>query len=154
MRGDTSHMDLAGAKVDKKQDVVRYQPTQRPDLGREEVGGHQHLHMRADELLPGGGRLAFWRWGNAMAFEDVAHGLVTDRVPEVREGADNSIVAPGAILLGQANDQRRQRWIDGGTPWSLALRGAVKLLGHKFAVPAKNRVGLDDRGHLLEGLPT
>jgi hypothetical protein len=47
-------MDLPAAKVDEKQDVVRHQPTQCPDLGGEEVGGDQHVQMRADELLPCG----------------------------------------------------------------------------------------------------
>src|SRR5207244_10060397 len=124
----------------------------RPDLGREEVGGHQHLHMRADELLPGGGRPAFWSGRNTMTFEDVAHGLVTDRVPEVGEGADDPIVAPGAMLPGQANDQRLQLWIDGGTPWRLTLCGAVKLLRDELAMLAKNRDGFDDGSHFLQGL--
>src|SRR5439155_20827468 len=108
-------VDLPAAKRDEKQHVVRHQPAQRPDLGREEVGGHQHLHMRADELLRGGGRPAFWSGRNTMTFEDVAHGLVTDRVPEVGEGADDPIVAPGAMLPGQANDPALpalDRWWD------------------------------------------
>src|SRR4029450_8111251 len=78
--------------------------------------------------------------------------LVTDRVSEVGEGSDDAIVAPGAILLRHANDQRLQLWIEGGTPRSLALLGAIKLLGHKFAVPAKNRLGLDDVGDFLQSL--
>jgi len=53
--------------------------------------------------------------------------------------------------LRHVNDQRLQLWIDCGTPRSLALCGAVKLLGDKFAVPAKNRVGCDDGGHFLQG---
>ena len=53
--------------------------------------------------------------------------------------------------MRHAHDQRFQRWIDGGTPRSLALRGAVTLLGDKFAVPAKKRVGCDDGGHFLHG---
>ena len=79
-------------------------------------------------------------------------GLVTDRVPEVGKGPDNPIVAPGAMLLRQTHDQRLQLWIDGRTPWRLALRGAIKLLGHKFAVPAKDRLGFDDRGYFLQSL--
>ena len=39
-----------------------------------------------------------------------------------------------------------------GRPRRLALLRAVKLLGHEFAVPAENRVGLDDGGHFLQGL--
>src|SRR5438445_2046096 len=108
--------------------------------------------MRADELLPCRGRLALWRRWEAMALEDVAHGLVTDRVPEVGEGADDPVVAPGAILLRHADDQRLQLLVNGGSPWALPVCGAIKLLGHELTVPAKNRVGLDDLGHLPQGL--
>jgi len=54
--------------------------------------------VRADELLPRGGGLALWRWGNAMAFQDVAHCLVTDRQTQVGEGADNTVIAPNTFV--------------------------------------------------------
>ena len=87
-----------------------------------------------------------------MALQDVAHGLVTDGVAQVGQGADDPIIAPGAILLRHAHHQRLQLLVDRGTARGLALLGAVKLLRHEFAVPAENRVGLDDRGHFLQGL--
>src|SRR5438270_2558231 len=89
---------------------------------------------------------------DAMPFQNIAHGLVTDREPEVGQGADDPIVAPGAILLRQAHDQRLQLWIDGGASWGLPLLGAIKLLDDQCAVPAKNRLGLDDRGDFFQGL--
>src|SRR5215468_1742934 len=95
-----------------------------------------------------------WRWRDAMALEDVAHRLVTDRQAEVGQGADNPVIAPRAILLGHADNQGLQLWVDLRSSWSLALGGAVELLGHQFAVPAKNRVGFDDRGHFPQGLFT
>src|SRR2546421_10535617 len=79
MRRHTSHMDLPTPKVNEKQDVVRYQPAQGPGLGGEEIRRHEDVHMRADELFPRGGRLALWRRWDAVAFEDVAHRLRTDR---------------------------------------------------------------------------
>ena len=44
--------------------------------------------------------------------------------------------------------------VDRGATGRFALLGAVKLLGDQFAVPAKNRVGFDDRGHFPQGLFT
>jgi hypothetical protein len=73
--------------VDEEQHVVRHQPSQRPDLGGEEVGRHEDVHVRADELCPRGRSLALWRWGEAVALEDVAHRLVTDSVAKVGQGA-------------------------------------------------------------------
>src|SRR5262249_10563301 len=129
----------------------RHQPTQRPDLSSEEVSGDQYIQMRTNKLLPRGGRLALWRRRDAMSLQDIAHGLVTDGVPEVGQGADDPVIAPGAVLLGHADDQRLQLRVDAGATRSLALLRAVKLLGHELTVPAKNRVRLDDRGHVLEG---
>ena len=99
--------------------------------------------------LPGGPRLALGSRGNAMAFQDIAHRLVTDRVPEVGEGADNPVIAPGVILPRHADDQRFELLVDGGTPGGLTLLGTVNLLRHQFAVPGENRVGFDDIGHGL-----
>ena len=87
-----------------------------------------------------------------MAFEDIAYRLITHCQAEVGQGADNPVIAPRTILLGHADNQGFQLWVDLRSSWSLALGGAVKLLGHQFAVPAENRVRLDDRGHLLQGL--
>src|SRR5438552_17474856 len=108
--------------------------------------------MRANELLPGGRLRAFRSWWDTMAFQDVAHRLVTDRVPEVGEGADNPVIAPGVILPRHADYQRFELVVDCGTPEGLTLLGTVKLLRHKFAVPGENRVGFDDIGHCLQGL--
>src|SRR6266705_1967272 len=141
MRRDACDMDLPATQVDEKEYVVGYQATQRPDLSSEEVGRHKDVHVRADELLPRGGGLALWGRGDAMAFQDVAHRLVTDRIAQVGQGADNTVIAPGAVFLGH-----------GGASRTLALRRAIELLGHQLAMPAQNGVGLDDRGHFLQGL--
>ena len=65
-----------------------------------------------------------------MAFQDVAHGLVTEGVPKIGEGSHNPVVAPRAILL---------RHPDRLTP---PVRGQS----------GDALVGLDDRGHFLQGL--
>src|SRR5262249_25710969 len=149
MRRHPRDMDLSAAQMDEKEDVIGYQPTPRPHLSSEEVRRDQEIEVCADKLLPRGGALAFWRRRDTVTLEDVPHRLVADRIAQVGEGADDPIVAPGTILLSHAHDQGLQLWINGGTPWGLALCRAVKLLGHQFAVPAENRVGLDDRGHVL-----
>src|SRR5262245_65075789 len=108
--------------------------------------------MRTDELFPGSGRLALGRRRDAMALEDVAHGLVTDSVSEVHQGANEPVVAPGAILPRHAHHQRLQLRVDRGTPWGPALLRAVEFPGHKLTVPGENGVRFDDGGDFLEGL--
>jgi hypothetical protein len=81
-----------------------------------------------------------------MALEDVAHRLSTDCQPQVGQGADDPVIAPGAILPSYADNQRFELLVDGGTAWRRPLLGAIKLLGDQFAVPAEDRSGLDDGG--------
>src|SRR5882724_11220480 len=134
----------------EKQDVVRDQPTQCPDLGGEEVGGHQHVHVRADECFPRGGGLALGCRRKTMALENVAHRLVTHSVSQVRQGPHDPVVAPGAILPRHAHHQGLQLLVDRGAARSLALLGSIKLLRHALAMPAENRVGLDNGGDFFQ----
>src|SRR5262249_2181119 len=67
MRRHARNMHLPTAQMDEKEHVVRHQSPQGPDLGGEEAGGPQPIHMRADELFPRGGGLALWRWWDAVA---------------------------------------------------------------------------------------
>jgi hypothetical protein len=108
MRRDARHMDLPTAQVQEKQDVIRHEPPERPDLGGEEVGRHEDVEMRADELLPCRGGLTLGGGWKAMALQDVAYRLGTDGVPEVGQGADDPVIASGAIFLGHAHDQGLQ----------------------------------------------
>src|SRR5215475_13419125 len=91
MRCEAGHVDLPARKVDKKQHVRRYQAGLGPDLGSEEVSGHEDIQVRADELFPRRGGLTLWCWREAMALEDVANSLVTDGIPEVGECADDPV---------------------------------------------------------------
>ena len=75
-------------------------------------------------------------------------------VAQVRQGANDSVVAPGAVLPRHTHDQSLQFLVDQGTAGSLTLCRAVKLLRHELPVPAKNRVRCDDHGHFLESLLT
>jgi hypothetical protein len=139
MRRDAGNMDFPAAKVDEKQDVICHQPAQGPHFRGEKIGRHKDVHVRADELLPGRGGLALWRWEEAMAFQDVAHGLVTDGIPEVGQSSDDPVVAPRAILLRDAHHQGFQLLVNLRPPHRLTLLRAITLLGDQCAVPAENR---------------
>src|SRR5712691_3074664 len=135
-------IDLPTTKMDEKQDVVCYQPAQRPDLGGEEVGRHEDVQMRADKLLPGGGRLPLRCWGKVMALQDVADALVTDRIAQVCQSPHDAVIAPGAILPGYAHNQRLQFRDNFWTAWGPPLGGAVKLLGDQLRCQPRMVSGL------------
>src|SRR5262245_24977203 len=131
-------------QVDKKQHAVRHKPAQCPDLGCEEVSGNKHVQMRANKLLPCGRGLALWRWWHAMALENVAYGLVISGTPQVSQSPHNAIVVPLAILLGHADNQGLQIWVDLRSSWWFAMLGAVKLLRYERTMPTENGIGLDN----------
>jgi hypothetical protein len=78
-----------------------------------------------------------------VSFQDIANGLITDRIAEMGQGADYTIVPPGPILSGQAHHQGFQLRIDRRAPWRPAFLRAVELLGDELAMPGQNGVGLD-----------
>src|SRR6266851_6801016 len=80
MRRDASYRDLPTAQMQEKPDIICHEPTPCPNLGGEEVGRHEDVHVRADTLLPRRGRLALRGQREAVALEDVAHGLIADRI--------------------------------------------------------------------------
>jgi hypothetical protein len=43
------------------------------DQGRPVAGEarDEHVHVHADELVPGCGRLALWNWSNTMPLQDI-----------------------------------------------------------------------------------
>ena len=55
-------------------------------------------------------------------------------------------------ILGHADNQGLQLWVDLRSSWWLALLGAVKLLGHERAMPAENGIGRDHLGDFFQGL--
>src|SRR5207244_13572158 len=97
-------------------------------------------------LDPRGGGLALCGRWDTVALQGVAHGLVTDDVPEIGQGADDAIIAPGTILFRHAHHQILYGLVNRGASRSLALLEAVELLGHELTMPAKNRLRLDDGG--------
>ena len=87
-----------------------------------------------------------------MAFQDVTHRLSTDGQAQVGQGTDKTVITPGAVFLGHADDQRLELWGDFGAAWGLPLGGTVKLLGDEFPVPGEDGGGFDDCRHFLERL--
>ena len=108
--------------------------------------------MRAEKFLPGGRFLALWSRRNAMALEDATHRLITDGQTQVGQGADDPVIAPGAVFLGHAENQGFEVLINLGSSSRLALPRAITFLGDQCAVPAENRIGFDESGNLLQGL--
>src|SRR4030095_11717305 len=73
-------------------------------------------------------------------------------IAQIREGADDPVVAPRAILPRHAYHEGLNLRVDHGTTGSLALGGTIKFLGYELAVPGQDRRGLDETCHSPQGL--
>jgi len=78
-----NRLDLVMAKVDEVQEARHRQPKPTPHLAIEEASRHQHIQVASDELAPGHRLFALGSGRDAMAFEDIAHRLVADRITQV-----------------------------------------------------------------------
>ncbi len=145
-------VDSTRCDVDEEEHVVRHEAGLRPDLRREEVGGCEHVHVCSYELLPRRGLLAVWRRRNPMALQHVPDGLIAHDVAKVCKGANDAVVAPASVLACEADDQILDISIDRGPAGVRSLLRAIELPRDEPSVPGQDRVGLDDVGHLLEGL--
>jgi hypothetical protein len=70
-------MNWVTTRVDKAQQARGDHSKPVPRLTVADIGGQQHRQVGPDELVPRDGFFAFrCRW-DAMAFEDIANGLIT-----------------------------------------------------------------------------
>ncbi len=102
-----------------------------------------------EERLPGRSPAPFGSWFDAVVLQNPLHRISGDRVSEVGERATDPGVAPPRILhghphseIGEPTCRHRSASTSPGT--------AIGLLGDQHPVPAQNRVGCDDAGHLSQ----
>ena len=144
MACDAGKSDAPALQINEEKDVVGGEPTPGQNLDCEEVAAGKHRHVRGDEILPCGGLAAFRRWCDAVAFQHVPDSLVGDLVAESGNSAGDPIVAPAAVLLRHANDQRFDLGLDARPSWIGTMFGSIELTGDQATVPTENRLGLGD----------
>ncbi len=86
--------------------------------------------MGLDKLCPRGGLFTLRRRRNIVALENIAHGLIADRISQVLKRPLNTVIAPGSVLPGHADHQGFYLGVDSRPSRGLAMLGAVKLLCH------------------------
>jgi hypothetical protein len=80
--------------VDEKKEVRNRQSKPRPYFMLKKVGGEQHVQVETDKFSPSHSLFALWGRGNAVAFEDVPHRLVTDCIAQMVQCALDAGIAP------------------------------------------------------------
>ena len=99
MSGDAAQPHSATADLDEEQNVVRDEPSPCQHFDREEVRASEHVHMRLDELLPGGRATPLGRRWDLVTTQDVADRLIGDPMAQVGQRAHDPIIAPGPVFV-------------------------------------------------------
>src|SRR5262245_8729292 len=136
VNGDSGDIYPAAFKMDEKQHVVGRQPAQRQHLRREKVGPRQQRQVGPNEGLPCGRALALRCRRQSVTSQNISHRLIGNLIPEIGQGADNPVIAPGAVLLGHANNQFLNCPLDPGSAWASMLR-AIELARDEPSVPSR-----------------
>ena len=103
------------------------------------------------KFLPGRGFTTLWGCRHAAPLEDIAHGLVTDLVAQLRQGTSQTVITPAPIFLGHLDNQVFQFVLNTGTSRRLALGGAIAFVRGEFSLPGKDGVRFDDMGDFFQG---
>src|SRR5215813_9082841 len=108
--------------------------------------------MHTDELTPGRGLLPLRSRWDAVTLEDVAHGLIAQRVAQMVECPHHAIVTPRTILSSHAYHQRFYYRVNTRTSNRFARRSAIICLGNACTMPGKDGLRLRNRGDLCQSL--
>jgi hypothetical protein len=82
--------------------------------------------------------------------QNVSHRLIGQWVTQVRQRADDAIIAPTGVLSCHLHHQGFQLRFDPGPTGVLTVLGAVEVLGRDPAIPSQDGVGFGDAGNLSE----
>ena len=119
MLGHASNADSPTREVNEEENVEGHRPTVCQHLGREEVSRDNGVCVGPDEVGPC--RVTAPGWGRRypVTLQNVADGLIGDLIAEIGKCPLDSIIAPGRIGFGKADDQPLDLRIDtrstGGT---------------------------------------
>jgi hypothetical protein len=89
---------------------------------------------------------------NSVSAQNVADGLVGQRISQVGQRSHNPVVSPARILACQAHHQILEAGVDARSSHGLAPFLTIKLLSDELAVPSEQDIWFSDIGHFLECL--
>jgi hypothetical protein len=66
-----------------------------------------------------------------VALQDIADRLITDLIPQIGQRPSDPVIAPGAVLLGHANDELLDLAPDPRSAWAATGFRAIELAGDR-----------------------
>src|SRR5499427_4526251 len=86
-----------------------------------------------------------------VASQNISHRLVGNLKPQIGQRPHNPVIAPGAVLLGHANNQFLNCPLDPGSTWASMLR-AIELARDEPSVPSQNGIRQSGSRYIAECL--
>ena len=106
MRRDARDLDTPCAQLHHHEDIIGHESMPRSHLHRKEVGRGQDLPVHLQELCPTHpGLAALWSRLHMVAAQDVAHGDLVDRMPQIGQRTLDAPITPGGVLLGHLDGE-------------------------------------------------
>src|SRR6266851_3802500 len=140
--GDAGQVDAAMVVLDEEQHI---KPTEKDRVDVEEVDHCDRLDLGGQELLPAVGCTPRRRV-DAGGLEDLPDGGGRNLVPETREFAADSPVAPGRVVAGHLQHEPADRRAGARPSWCPPRIGPAAL--NQIGVPAQKGARGDDQGQL------
>jgi len=152
LAGDPGDLHRARLQLHEEQHEVANQAARGQHFDREEVRGRKALPMRREKRLPRRFRAALRCRLDTVIFENRFDRVAGEVMPEMFQPAADPRVAPGRILVSQADDECGEVRLRGRATRPSGLR-AVIFLGNELPIPPQNRVRGDDAGDGHQSAP-
>ena len=125
----------------KKRTIKRCQSLRRPHLDSEKVGRHDLFPVAAEKLLPRGSSASLRRGLDPVMFQNLGNRFVCQHMTQIGQCSLDTAITPASVLLGHANDQRRNLG-RGSRSSGRTERAAIVLLRNQFPVPGQQVSGV------------
>ena len=106
--------------------------------------------MNPNEFRPVGRMFARRRGRYTVATQHIADRLIGDMISQIGERSENSVITPGAIFPGHADNQLLDVLVNSRSAGTSPRLRSVGFASHEPSVPCEDSVGLGGSRHFAQ----
>jgi hypothetical protein len=114
MFGQTAETHPTRFQMNEEENAVGGEASPGEHFNCEKVGTSQDGNVGGDEILPRSVLAALGCGLDSISSQDIAHGLIGNRVAEIGKGPDDAVVSPTGVFPGEADNERFEVGRDAG----------------------------------------
>src|SRR5688572_3749753 len=103
--------------------------------------------MCCNELLPSRALTPLRCWCDAVALEDIAHGLIRNNMAKIGQCSDDPVIPPPRVLSSHPDNELSHLSRDPRPPRIGAVLRTIELLSDEPSVPGEDRIRFGDARH-------